>query len=216
MLFPLICKNDTIKKINNLLSDFYGDFALSRGNKGGFMIIRLIVCILILGGLIIYRNNKLKTIKLEKKQGDSKVISLASYYKVSNVLLIFSAFDMVIGVMAREANNITSTIWRVLTIIFSFGMFIYVTKESIKSTFIIRKNDFILFANGEEKINFHDVKEINIINTANKYVYLITIFLKDGREYSIKGRDQYEMNKVVRLINEKIGYKALKEELANV
>lgn len=216
MLFPLICKNDTIKKINNLLSDFYGDFALSRGNKGGFMIIRLIVCILILGGLIIYRNNKLKTIKLEKKQGDSKVISLASYYKVSNVLLIFSAFDMVIGVMAREANNITSTIWRVLTIIFCFGMFIYVTKESIKSTFIIRKNDFILFANGEEKINFHDVKEINIINTANKYVYLITIFLKDGREYSIKGRDQYEMNKVVRLINEKIGYKALKEELANV
>ncbi|EGS5729678.1 hypothetical protein I8540_002890, partial [Clostridium perfringens] len=102
------------------------------------MIIRLIVCILILGGLIIYRNNKLKTIKLEKKQGDSKVISLASYYKVSNVLLIFSAFDMVIGVMAREANNITSTIWRVLTIIFCFGMFIYVTKESIKSTFIIR------------------------------------------------------------------------------
>ena len=216
MLFPLICKNDTIKKINNLLSDFYGDFALSRGNKGGFMIIRLIVCILILVGLIIYRNNKLKTIKLEKKQGDSKVISLASYYKVSNVLLIFSAFDMVIGVMAREANNITSTIWRVLTIIFCFGMFIYVTKESIKSTFIIRKNDFILFANGEEKINFHDVKEINIIITANKYVYLITIFLKDGREYSIKGRDQYEMNKVVRLINEKIGYKALKEELANV
>ena len=144
------------------------------------------------------------------------MISLASYYKVSNVLLIFSAFDMVIGVMAREANNITSTIWRVLTIIFCFGMFIYVTKESIKSTFIIRKNDFILFANGEEKINFHDVKEINIINTANKYVYLITIFLKDGREYSIKGRDQYEMNKVVRLINEKIGYKALKEELANV
>lgn len=46
---------------------------------------------------------------------------------------------MVIGVMAREANNITSTIWRVLTIIFCFGMFIYVTKESIKSTFIIRK-----------------------------------------------------------------------------
>lgn len=178
------------------------------------MIIRLIVCILILGGLIIYRNNKLKTIKLEKKQGDSKVISLASYYKVSNVLLIFSAFDMVIGVMAREANNITSTIWRVLTIIFCFGMFIYVTKESIKSTIIIRKNDFILFANGEEKINFHDVKEINISNTANKYVYLITIFLKDGREYSIKGRDKYEMNKVVRLINEKIGYKALKEELA--
>jgi hypothetical protein len=66
----------------------------------------------------------------------------------------------------------------------------------------------------EENINFHDVKEINISNTANKYVYLITIFLKDGREYSIKGRDQYEMNKVVRLINEKIGYKALKEELA--
>lgn len=180
------------------------------------MIIRLIVCILILGGLIIYRNNKLKTIKLEKKKTDSKVISLL-YDKLSNVLLIFSAFDMVIGVMAREANNITSTIWRVLTIIFCFGMFIYVTKESIKSTFIIRKNDFILFVNGEEKINFHDVKEINIINiinTANKYVYLITIFLKDGREYSIKGRDQYEMNKVVRLINEKIGYKSLKEELA--
>lgn len=213
MLFPLICKNDTIKKINNLLSDFYEEFAFSRGNKGGVMIIRLIVCILILGGLIIYRNNKLKTIKLEKKKTDSKVISLL-YDKLSNVLLIFSAFDLVIGVMAREANNITSTIWRVLTIIFCFGMFIYVTKESIKSTIIIRKNDFILFANGEENINFHDVKEINISNTANKYVYLITIFLKDGREYSIKGRDQYEMNKVVRLINEKIGYKALKEELA--
>ena len=59
------------------------------------MIIRLIVCILILGGLIIYRNNKLKTINLEKKQGDSKVISLL-YDKLSNVLLIFSAFDMVI------------------------------------------------------------------------------------------------------------------------
>ncbi|MCX0368756.1 hypothetical protein LI062_15390, partial [Clostridium perfringens] len=73
------------------------------------MIIRLIVCILILGGLIIYRNNKLKTIKLEKKKTDSKVISLL-YDKLSNVLLIFSAFDMVIGVMAREANNITSTI----------------------------------------------------------------------------------------------------------
>ena len=170
------------------------------------MIIRLIVCILILGGLIIYRNNKLKTIKLEKKKTDSKVISLL-YDKLSNVLLIFSA-------LAREANNITSTIWRVLTIIFCFVLVIYTTKESIKSTFIIRKNDFILFANGEEKINFHDVKEINISNTANKYVYLITIFLKDGREYSIKGRDQYEMNKVVRLINEKIGYKALKEELA--
>lgn len=40
------------------------------------MVIRLIVCILILGGLIIYRNNKLKTIKLEKKKTDSKVISL--------------------------------------------------------------------------------------------------------------------------------------------
>lgn len=212
-LFPLICKNDTIKKMNNLLSCIYGDFAFSRGNKGGFMIIRLIVCILILGGLIIYRNNKLKTINLEKKQGDSKVISLFQD-KLSNVLLIFFAFDLVVGVMAREVNNITSTIWRVLTIIFCFGMFIYTIKESVKSTFIIRKNDFILFANGEENINFHDVKEINIINTANKYVYLITIFLNDGREYSIKGRDQYEMNKVVRLINEKIGYKALKEELA--
>nr|WP_242944458.1 hypothetical protein [Clostridium perfringens] len=188
---------------------------MSRGNKGGFMVIRLIVCILILGGLIIYRNNKLKTIKLEKKKTDSKVISLL-YDKISNVLLIFFAFDLVVGVMAREANNLTSTIWRVLTIIFCFGMFIYATKESIKSTFIIIKNDFILFVNGEEKINFHDVKEINISNTANKYVYLITIFLNDGREYSIKGRDQYEMNKVVRLINEKIGYKALKEELANV
>ena len=77
------------------------------------MIIRLIVCILILGGLIIYRNNKLKTIKLEKKKTDSKVISLL-YDKLSNVLLIFFAFDMVIGVMAREANNITSTIWKVL------------------------------------------------------------------------------------------------------
>lgn len=79
------------------------------------MVIRLIVCILILGGLIIYRNNKLKTIKLEKKKTDSKVISLL-YDKLSNVLLIFSAFDMVIGVMAREVNNITSTIWRVLTL----------------------------------------------------------------------------------------------------
>ncbi|MDU2665424.1 MAG: hypothetical protein E7C45_10790, partial [Clostridium perfringens] len=98
------------------------------------MIIRLIVCILILGGLIIYRSNKLKTINLEKKQGDSKVISLL-YNKLSNVLLIFFAFDLLVGVMAREANNITSTIWRVLTIIFCFGMFIYVTKESIKSTF---------------------------------------------------------------------------------
>ncbi len=59
-----------------MLSDFYEEFAFSRGNKGGFMVIRLIVCILILGGLIIYRNNKLKTIKLEKKKTDSKVISL--------------------------------------------------------------------------------------------------------------------------------------------
>ena len=177
------------------------------------MIIRLIVCILILGGLITYRNNKLKTINLEKKQGDSKVISLL-YDKLSNVLLIFSAFDMVIGAMARDANNMTSNIWGVLTIIFCFGVFIYVTKESVKSTIIIRKNDFILFVNGEENINFHDVKEINISNTVNKYVYLITIFLNDGREYRIKGRDQYEMNKVVRLINEKIGYKALKEEVA--
>ena len=213
MLFPLICKNDTIKKINNLLSDFYEEFAFSRGNKGGFMIIRLIVCILILGGLIIYRNNKLKTINLEKKQGDSKVISLL-HDKLSNLLLIFFAFDIVFGVMARQANNITSDIWRVLTIIFCFSMFIYTIKESVKSTIIIRKNDFILFINGKEEINFKDVKEINISNTANKYVYLITIFLKDGREYSIKGRDQYEMNKVVRLINEKIGYKALKEELS--
>ncbi len=81
------------------------------------MIIRLIVCILILGGLIIYRSNKLKTINLEKKQGDSKVISLFQD-KLSNVLLIFFAFDLLVGVMAREANNITSTIWRVLTIIF--------------------------------------------------------------------------------------------------
>ena len=80
MLFPLICKNDTIKKINNLLSDFYGDFALSRGNKGGFMVIRLIVCILILGGLIIYRNNKLKTIKLEKKK---QIQKLLVYYMIS-------------------------------------------------------------------------------------------------------------------------------------
>ena len=121
---------------------------------------------------------------------------------------------MVIGAMARDANNMTSNIWGVLTIIFCFGVFIYVTKESVKSTIIIRKNDFILFVNGEENINFHDVKEINISNTVNKYVYLITIFLNDGREYRIKGRDQYEMNKVVRLINERIGYKALKEELA--
>ena len=45
---------------------------------------------------------------------------------------------------------------------------------------------------------------------------MFTIFLKDGREYSIKGRDQYEMNKVVRLINEKIAYKALKEEVVRV
>lgn len=177
------------------------------------MIIRLIVCILILGDLIIYRNNKLKTINLEKKKTDSKVISLL-YDKLSNVLLIFFAFDMVIGAMARDANNMTSNIWGVLTIIFCFGVFIYVTKESVKSTIIIRKNDFILFVNGEENINFHDVKEINISNTVNKYVYLITIFLNDGREYRIKGRDQYEMNKVVRLINERIGYKALKEELA--
>lgn len=70
------------------------------------MVIRLIVCILILGGLIIYRNNKLKTIKLEKKKTDSKVISLL-YDKISNVLLIFFAFDLVVGVMAREANNLT-------------------------------------------------------------------------------------------------------------
>ena len=81
------------------------------------MVIRLIVCILILGGLIIYRNNKLKTIKLEKKKTDSKVISLL-YDKISNVLLIFFAFDLVVGVMVRQANNLTSTIWRVLTIIF--------------------------------------------------------------------------------------------------
>lgn len=214
LLFPLICKNDTIKKINNLLSDFYGYFALSIGNKGGVMIIRLIVCILILGGLIIYRNNKLKTIKLEKKQGDSKVISLASYYKVSKGLLIFFAFDLIVEAVTSKVKNFPSVTWSELTVIFCFGMFIYSIKESVKSTIIIRKNDFILFANGEEKINFHDVKEINISNTANKYVYLITIFLKDGREYSIKGRDQYEMNKVVRLINEKIGYKSLKEELA--
>lgn len=64
------------------------------------MVIRLIVCILILGGLIIYRNNKLKTIKLEKKKTDSKVISLL-YDKISNVLLIFFVFDLVVGVMAR-------------------------------------------------------------------------------------------------------------------
>ncbi len=177
------------------------------------MVIRLIVCILILGGLIIYRSKKLKTIKLEKKKTDSKVISLL-YDKISSILLIFFAFDLVVGVMARQTNNLTSTIWRVLTIIFCFVMVIYITKESIKSTIIIRKNDFILFTSGEEKVNFHDVKEINISNTANKYVYLITIFLNDGREYRIKGRDQYEMNKVVRLINEKIGYKTLKEELA--
>ncbi|EGT3616289.1 hypothetical protein FHH43_08595 [Clostridium perfringens] len=177
------------------------------------MIIRLILGVLILGGLIIYRSNKSKTIKLEKKKTDSKVISLL-YDKISNVLLMFFAFDLVVGVMARQANNITSTICRVLTIIFCLGMVIYTTKENIKSTIIIRKNDFILFVNGEEKINFEDIKEINISNTANKYVYLITIFLNDGKEYRVKGRDQYEMNKVIRLINEKIGYKALKEELA--
>ena len=67
---------------------------------------------------------------------------------------------MVIGVMAREANNITSTIWRVLTIIFCFVMVIYTTKESVKSTIIIRKNDFILFINGEEKINFMMLKKL--------------------------------------------------------
>ncbi|EHK2387797.1 hypothetical protein QTI69_09685 [Clostridium perfringens] len=178
------------------------------------MSMRLIVCILILVGLISYRINKLKTIKLEKKQADSKVISLESYYKVSKGLLIFFIFDLIVEAVMSKGKNFSSVTGSELTIIFCFGMIIYATKESVKSTFIIRKNDFILFVNGEEKINFHDVKEINISNTANKYVYLITIFLKDGREYSIKGRDQYEMNKVVRLINEKIGYKSLKEELA--
>ena len=137
------------------------------------MIIRLIVCILILGGLIIYRNNKLKIINLEKKQGDSKVISLASYCKVSKGLLIFFAFDLIFEAVTSKVKNFPSVTWNELTVIFCFGMFIYVTKESVKSTIIIRKNDFILFINGEEKINFHDVKEINIINTANKYVYYI-------------------------------------------
>ena len=37
---------------------------------------RLIVCILILVGLISYRINKLKTIKLEKKQADSNFMML--------------------------------------------------------------------------------------------------------------------------------------------
>ncbi|ELC8442158.1 hypothetical protein QYB59_001179 [Clostridium perfringens] len=167
------------------------------------MIIRLIVCILILGSLIIYRNNQLKTIKLEKKKTDSKVISLL-YDKLSNVLTIFLAFDLVVGVMARQANNITSIIWRLLTIVFCIAMVIYITKENIKSTIIIRKDDLILFVNGEEKLNFKDVKEININSTSNRYVYLITIFLNNGEEYRIKGRDQYEMNKVVRLIKEKL------------
>lgn len=180
------------------------------------MIGRLIVCILILGGLIIYRNNQLKAIKLEKKKTDSKVISLL-YDKLSNVLIIFFAFDLVIGVMAREPDNLTSIIWRLLTIIFCVGMVIHTTKENIKSTIIVRKNDFVLFVNGEKTLNFKDVKEISINNTANRYVYLITIFLNNGEEYKIKGRDQYEMNKVIRLINEKTSYQVWgKEELVKV
>lgn len=167
------------------------------------VILRVIFAVLIIGGLVIYRKNAFKVINFEKKNSESKVISLG-YDKLSNLIMVFLCFDLLTSVMSSQGYTLAKNILRLGTLIFTVGMIIYCTKIKVKNTVIIRKDDLILFINGEEEVGFDKVNDVSIEVTENPYVYLITLSLIDGKEYKITGRDQYEMNKTIRLINEKI------------
>lgn len=167
------------------------------------MLLKTIFVILIIGLLVIYRNNAFKTINFEKKNSESKVISLG-YDKLSNLMMVFLCFDLIISVMYSEGETMAKNIISLGILIFTIGMVIYCTKIKVKNTVIIRKDDLILFINDEEEVGFDKINNVIIEVTENPYVYLITLSLIDGKEYKITGRDQYEMNKTIRLINEKI------------
>lgn len=167
------------------------------------MLLKTIFVILIIGLLVIYRNNAFKTINFEKKNSESKVISLG-YDKLSNLMMVFLCFDLIISVMYSEGETMAKNIISLGILIFTIGMVIYCTKIKVKNTVIIRKDDLILFINDEEEVGFDKINNVIIEVTENPYVYLITFSLIDGKEYKITGRDQYEMNKTIRLINEKI------------
>lgn len=166
--------------------------------------IRSITFILILGILIIYRSLKLKTLNREKQKKDSKIFYLSSYNKLNKLLVIFFTLEIIIECITMNLESFSSIVWGELIVIFCFVMIIYTTKESLKATVILRQEDMYVFLKEEENIRFKDIKTVTINNTANKYVYLITLFLKDGREYRLKGRDKYEMNRLVKIISDNI------------
>ena len=166
--------------------------------------IRSITFILILGILIIYRSLKLKTLNREKQKKDSKIFYLSSYNKLNKLLVIFFTLEIIIECITMNLESFSSIVWGELIVIFCFVMIIYTTKESLKATVILRQEDMYVFLKEEKNIRFKDIKTVTINNTANKYVYLITLFLKDGREYRLKGRDKYEMNRLVKIISDNI------------
>lgn len=166
--------------------------------------IRSITFILILGILIIYRSLKLKTLNREKQKKDSKIFYLSSYNKLNKLLVIFFTLEIIIECITMNLESFSSIVWGELIVIFCFVMIIYTTKESLKATVILRQEDMYVFLKEEENIRFKDIKTVTINNTANKYVYLITLFLKDGREYRLKGRDKYEMNRLVKIVSDNI------------
>ncbi len=175
-----------------------------------FLILRLVFSILITVGLILYRKHVLKTINLEKKNSESSVFCLG-YDKLSNLMLICLAFDLIVGIMANPERGIAKNIVSLGTIFLLVLVIIYSTKTKIKNTVIIRNKDLILFTSTEKRISFDEISDVSIEVAENPYVYLITLTLKNGQDYKISGRDQYEMNKTVGLIKKNIGKEVLKE-----